>query len=357
MVKNNRKASNNKQNFSRKRKRKSNVVIPGVPKTNKKTPVDGSPASATCSSKRKLASTADDTSPLASENDFFMILHFQVLFNELTCPDCAGCIGICDDKPKCCGFVHCIIIKCSTCDWMKTFYTSPPSISPKKNTNTPQTQGRRTFDVNVRAVIGFQEIGCGLAAMETFSSIMNIKCLSKQTFYHLNKEVMQPYKNTALRSMKTAAAEVVPVDVVDNIPCARISIDGSWQKRGHSSLHGVVTAISGDKCIDVEVKSRHCYGCKMWEAKKDTPEYLVWQLNHDCQINHEKSSGAMESAGTVDIFNRSLANYGLMYKEYLGDGDTSSFNDVIKSNPYKDHNLIPIKLECIGHVQKRLGTR
>ena len=65
----------------------------------------------------------------------------------------------------------------------------------------------------------------------------------------------------------------------------------------------------------------------------------------------------MESAGAVDIFNRSLENYGLMYKEYLGDGDTSSFNDVIKSNPYKDHNLTPIKLECIGHVQKRVGTR
>ena len=74
MEKNNRKAST-KQNFSRKPKRKWNGVIP---KTNKKSLVD---ASATCSSKRKLVSTADDTSTLASENDFFMILHFQVLLN------------------------------------------------------------------------------------------------------------------------------------------------------------------------------------------------------------------------------------------------------------------------------------
>ena len=37
----------------------------------------------------------------------------------------------------------------------------------------------------------------------------------------------------------------------------------------------------------------------------------------------------MESAGTVDIFSPSLLNYGLIYKEYLGHGETSSFNDVL----------------------------
>ena len=144
--------------------------------------------------------------------------------------------------------------------------------------------------------------------------------------------------------MKTAAGEVVHIDTVSDIPCTRISVDGTWQKRGHSSLHGVVTAISGDKCLDVEIKSRHCFSCKMWENKHGTSDYQIWKLNHICKINHTKSSGAMESAGAVDIFSRSLLNYGLIYKEYLGDGDTSSFNDVLKSNPYKDHNVTLIKL-------------
>ena len=192
--------------------------------------------------------------------------------------------------------------------------------------------------------------------MKTFSSIMNIECLSSFPFKQLNKKVMLAYKTAAEGSMKNAAKEAPTSGYADSIPCTRVSIDGSWQKRGHSSLHGVVTSISGDKCIDIEIKSKHCFGCKMWERKKGTPKYEIWKLEHNCQINHEKSSGAMESSGAVDIFNRSIAKHNLIYKEYLGDGDTSSFNDVIKSNPYKKQDVLPIKLECIGHVQKRLGT-
>ena len=42
----------------------------------------------------------------------------------------------------------------------------------------------------------------------------------------------------------------------------------------------------------------------------------------------------------------------------MGDGDTSSFSEVVASQPYKEHgDIIPVKLECVGHVQKCLGTR
>ena len=39
-----------------------------------------------------------------------------------------------------------------------------------------------------------------------------------------------------------------------------VSIDGTWQKRGHASHNGVVTVISLDskKCLDVEVMSDKC---------------------------------------------------------------------------------------------------
>ena len=63
----------------------------------------------------------------------------------------------------------------------------------------------------------------------------------------------------------------------------------------------------------------------------------------------------MESAGAVDIFSRSLLQYGLIYKYYLEDGDSSSFNDVA-SKPYV-FSIAPEKLECVGHVQKRIGSR
>ena len=45
----------------------------------------------------------------------------------------------------------------------------------------------------------------------------------------------------------------------------------------------------------------------------------------------------------------------MRYSHYFGDGDTESFKKVVDSKPYGD-DLKPIKLECVGQVQKRLGT-
>jgi len=53
------------------------------------------------------------------------------------------------------------------------------------------------------------------------------------------------------------------------------------------------------------------------------------------------------------IFRRSIDQNGLIYNEYFGDGDASSFNDVVSSDPYSQHGIQPFKLECVGHVQKR----
>jgi len=64
----------------------------------------------------------------------------------------------------------------------------------------------------------------------------------------------------------------------------------------------------------------------------------------------------MESVGALASFNRSVTKNNIIYEEYLGDGDTSSYNDVKNADPYKEHGVIPIKLECVGNVQRRLGT-
>jgi hypothetical protein len=42
--------------------------------------------------------------------------------------------------------------------------------------------------------------------------------------------------------------------------------------------------------------------------------------------------------------------------DMLGDGDSSTHNNIVESKPYGD-DCIPRKLECIGHVQKRVGSR
>lgn len=82
---------------------------------------------------------------------------------------------------------------------------------------------------------------------------------------------------------------------------------------------------------------------------------------HICNLKHTKSSGSMESIGAVTMcWNMRIAQLrknNLIYHEYLGYGDTSSFKDVTDFDPYKELDITAAKLECIRHVQKRLGTR
>ena len=91
--------------------------------------------------------------------------------------------------------------------------------------------------------------------------------------------------------------------------------------------------------------------------KKGSPEYIAWEAQHNCHINHVKSSGAMEGAGAVAIFKRSVEKNNLIHSDNLGNGNTSSFKEVVDSQPYKHFGIEPVKLECVAHTQKRLGTR
>lgn len=86
----------------------------------------------------------------------------------------------------------------------------------------------------------------------------------------------------------------------------------TWQKRGFSSSNKIVTVINSGKCIDVYVMSKSCKKCVVWEKRKNDPEYDYdqWKVEHyhngEHAINHLKSLGAMESAGAVELFLRSV---------------------------------------------------
>ena len=74
----------------------------------------------------------------------------------------------------------------------------------------------------------------------------------------------------------------------------QISIDGSWKKRGYASLNGIVTGASElGKVLDLHVMFKFCKSCAIWENRKQRPQY-------------KKSSGAMEAAGAIAMFQSSL---------------------------------------------------
>ncbi|GFT38689.1 uncharacterized protein TNCV_3623471 [Trichonephila clavipes] len=64
----------------------------------------------------------------------------------------------------------------------------------------------------------------------------------------------------------------------------------------------------------------------------------------------------MEVDGMLRIFNRSEKLHNLKYLNYIEDGDTKTFNALSENKPYGDDHLIQ-KIECVGHVQKRMSTR
>lgn len=138
-----------------------------------------------------------------------------------------------------------------------------------------------------------------------------------------------------------------------------VSVDGTWQKRGHTSLSGVVAALSinSGKVLDVEVLSRNCIGCKKHaNDDKNSQGYLSWKADHEsvCALNYTGSAPNMEPVGATKIFHRSIETRDLQYMQFLGDGDSKSYKAVVESNPYNGTSIT--KLECIGHYQKRLGT-
>jgi len=72
-------------------------------------------------------------------------------------------------------------------------------------------------------------------------------------------------------------------------------------------------------------------------------------------LNHSESADKIEIDGIVEMFCKSEEKSGVKYKTYIGDGDSKTFKGICDIQPYKD--IIVEKKECVGHVEKRVGTR
>lgn len=133
---------------------------------------------------------------------------------------------------------------------------------------------------------------------------------------------------------------------LDGILC--VAVDGTWQKRGHTSLNGIlsITSVDTGKVLDIYLMSKFC----------DCPGRVQSEHLASCKANYIGTSGGMEAEGATTLFGRSVQKYKVQYTEYLGDGDSNGYEAVERSQPF-DADVSIQKLECVGHVQKRIGTR
>jgi hypothetical protein len=310
--------------------------------------------SSSSSSRRKLDSSLNvsdnDNSVLEDDSSHYILMNSDILQGMISligcCPKCnSRGLTFENDYKKKKGLANYLSLSCSNCKWGHSTYTSKDIPKP--------TPGVNAFDVNVRSVVAFREIGKGLSDMKKLCGYMNmVPPMQTTAFYNIQKEVVGSYRSVVEASMQRAAHEIKETSSDIAVSC-----DGAWQKRGYSSLNGFVTVISVDsgKCLDFRVKTKKCTACSIWERRKDTDEYKSFIETHVCPINHEGSAGAMEPEALVEIFTASENFNGLRYVKFLGDGDTKSHRDVVAADPYP--GTVVVKLECIGHVQKRVGSR
>ena len=255
------------------------------------------------------------------------------------------------------GVAECIIFICSYCIKETVIYTS------KKVKG-----GSSTFDVNIRSTCA--SLPFGREGLVKFCSVMDLPpSVLQQSYQKITEKLASESKQLAETSMKESAQRLINVmmeknpeniDIqVDDTMLANVavSIDGAWQKRGHSSKHGVVFLISveTDDMLDFCVKTIHCHERTL--HKKDdinSEKHIQWYRNHasNCSINYEGSSGAMECQAGVDMFLRSITTRNLRYVVFVGDGDSACYGKVSNAcaDMYGDSYSVT-KEECVGHIQ------
>lgn len=175
--------------------------------------------------------------------------------------------------------------------------------------------------------------------------------------HEINGSVKNLEEQTEITSIETEkSVEVLPNNEDELTECG-VTYDGSWPTRGHKSKHGfgaVIDIITG-YIVDYDIASKYCAVCEVTasELGRDSPDFDIWYQGHaeNCDVNHEGSSGLMETTVAEIIWKRS-ESYGFRYTTMLSDGDSKTFNHLNSLNIYgSDHPLS--KEECINHVSKR----
>ncbi|GFW37711.1 uncharacterized protein TNCV_4629161 [Trichonephila clavipes] len=144
----------------------------------------------------------------------------------------------------------------------------------------------------------------------------------------INNKLSRVMKEVAEESMKMAAVEEYSSSP-DNL--LTVSGDGTWKTRGHSSLIGVCTVTGAEtgKVLKREVLSSFCNGCDSYKGVKFGIKY--------------NKNGKERIRFHVEKIILALLEMA-----------TQKFNALSENKPYGDDYLIQ-KIECVGHVQKRMG--
>ena len=221
----------------------------------------------------------------------------------------------------------------------------------KKLISEGANPSRCAFELNRRLVFAFRTIDLGFTAMQLFTVAMNMPfTMSKHTYQSHVTSIRAAALTVAEGSMQQAAADLHATNDATSEVCDGVSCDGTWQRRGFSSLTGVVPVIShrNGKVLDFVVLTKYCKECEYWSHKDhESTQYHKW---HRCKANYTGSSASMESSGAVQLWSRTGEKRKIRYTKMIADGDSKSHTQVNESKPYGDveiEKLVTLKKEWV----------
>ena len=337
------------------------------------------PMPVTTASGKKLAIAAasphDSTSPLQvhvhepstsaqvgsdeeANNDLelqgYRLIDCQALSSTLTqiakCSQCGSSLTLTEELSCRRGLVSRLSIQCRNTGCGATVHVT-------------DTYSSNAKCLNRSSVLGMRMIGRGRSGLETFCAMMVMLPPVTPASYSEHCSIVQEESEVvATASQNRASAYLHELHGVpqSSVLDVTVTCDGTWSKRGFTALYGVVVVASWDsgQVLDCEILTKYCPDCGAHERMdKQTNEYKEWWERHKdvCSVNYTGSSPAMEAAGALRIWQRSVEKLKLRYATMISDGDSKTIKHLNDNKPYGD--VVVEKNECVGHVQKRLGTQ
>ena len=134
-----------------------------------------------------------------------------------------------------------IVIKCVACH-KATFIDTSKKGGNKSN----------AYEINKRTLLAARTLGHGLSGLKTFCGVMDLPQLVSHNFDNMNIELKTVSKEVAKKSIKAVVEEKFTTESQEDNKMI-VSGDGSWRKRGYTSLQGFISLIRHEngKVIDV----------------------------------------------------------------------------------------------------------
>ncbi|GFV75930.1 uncharacterized protein TNCV_1455271 [Trichonephila clavipes] len=214
-----------------------------------------------------------------------------------------------------------------------------------------QEEAKNSHDINSKLVSSFLSIGRGHAALETFSSVLNMPTMDRKTFakcmHNLsvkNKEVKKKMLEMSHQAAREAHVKVDASLKNQEIIDVSVSYEGTWQKRGHTSNLGlgIIIDILSGLVLDFEVLSKYCQNCVVAgrDMGVDTAEFHIWQKGHADEYDKtfDGTSGAMEMYAGLIMWRRSISDCQMRFVSKLSDGDSKNFQFLSDNKIYTAKN-------------------